>query len=126
MKTEEYQKIIDELEKMKTKEDKEQIEKRINDFAERIVEMIADLSGVKRKLSGNTMKHEDIEKLKFLNITGGMNDAISDAIHYAMYDIIRKDSVYRWTSTDNPIYNATTKNCHIVIGRRCDGRRNAK
>ena len=75
-----------------------------------------------------TMKHEDI-KTEGLNITGGYKDAMFYAIYYAIYDIIRKDSVYRWTSTDNPIYNAKnkkTKNCHIVIGRRCDGRRNAK
>lgn len=119
----EYQKIIDELEKMKTKEDEERIEKRINDFAEKIVERITDLSRVKRKLSDKTMKHEDI-KTEGLNITGGMNDSICDAFHYAIYDIMRKDSVYRWTTTDNPIYNKKAKNCHIVIGRRCDGRRN--
>lgn len=64
------------------------------------------------------MKMEDIKLItteQFLN-----------AIYYAIYDIMRKDSVYRWTTTDNPIYNKQTKNCRVVIGRRCDGRRNSK
>ena len=72
-----------------------------------------------------TMKLEDI-KTEGLDITGGYKDAMFYAIHYAIYDIMRKDSVYRWTTTDNPICNLKTKNCHVVIGRRCDGRRNSK
>ena len=57
--------------------------------------------------------------MKFMN-----NNIMLIAIHYASYYIMRKDSVYRWTTTDNPVHNTLTKNKSVVIGRRCDGKEN--